>query len=234
MLRELGPGLWDSRCHLQTMGPLWVPRRMTVIRLADDGLLLHSPNPLEAELRRELEALGPVRYLIAPSLMHAGFLEDYAAAFPEAKLYTAPGLGALKPQLRVEAELGDEESGSGLPASEAPWAGQVDQVLTEGVPRLNEVALYHRPTRTLILTDFAHNVGSDNPWLTRVVFRAIRGYGKLGPTRYFRSLVADPSAVWRSVERIARWDFERVLVCHGRACDTSPGQLLEAFRDYRP
>jgi uncharacterized protein DUF4336 len=234
VLRSLGPGIWDSRCHLQTMGPLWVPRRMSVIRLASGDLLLHSPNPLGPELQRSLEELGRVRYLIAPSLMHAGFLEDYLAAFPEAKLYAAPGLSSLEPGLAVEAELGDEDSGSGLPASQSPWADDIDQVLTEGVPRLNEVAFFHRPTRTLILTDYAHNVGSDNPWLTRVVFRAIRGYGRLGPTRYFRSLVEDPGAVWRSIERIARWDFERVLVCHGQETNSSPAQLLQAFSAYRP
>ena len=216
------------------MGPLRVPRRMTVIRLASGALLLHSPNPLVPELRRSLEELGPVRFLIAPSLMHASFLEDYLAAFPGAKLFAAPGLSVVRPELALEAELGDEESGGGLSAGAAPWGEEIDHLLTEGVPRLNEVAFFHRPTRTLLLTDYAHNVGPDNPWLTRLVFRAIRGYGGLGPTRYFRSLVEDPAAVWRSVERIARWDFERVLVCHGQESATTPAQLLEAFGTYRP
>jgi len=206
---------------------------MTVIRLEDGGLLLHSPNPLSGELQRGLEELGRVRFLIAPSLMHAGFLEDYLAAFPEAQLYTAPGMGALRPELRIEAELGDDESGGGVSAENSPWRGVLDHLVTAGVPRLNEVAFLHRPTRTLLLTDYAHNVGPDNPLLTRVLFRAIRGYGRFGPTNYFRSLVRDPAAVWRSVQRIARWDFERVLVCHGRESATTPAQLLEAFAAYR-
>ena len=35
--------------------------RMTVIRLADGGLFLHSPVPLDAALRAALDQIGPVR-----------------------------------------------------------------------------------------------------------------------------------------------------------------------------
>lgn len=230
-LRPLGPGLWDSLVHMRTMGPLRVPRRMSVIRLAAGGLLLHSPNPLGPELRRALAALGPVRCLVAPSLMHTAFLADYRAAYPEALLYAAPGLRDAHPELRVDAVLEDASCAGGEPA---PWAGEVEHLLTEGVPRLNEVAFLHRASRTLLLTDYAHNVDASSPWLTRCVFRAIRGYGRLGPTRYFRGMVRDPAAVWRSVERICAWDFAQVQVCHGALSQAGPAELLAAFRAYAP
>lgn len=207
------------------MGPLWVPRRMTVIRVGG-GLLLHSPNELSSELRGALDALGaPVRWLVAPSVMHTAFLEDYQAAYPEARLFTAPGLERLGGEpLEDDARAGGED---------APWAEEVRHLQTEGVPRLNEVAFFHRPSGTLVLTDFAHDVGPDNPWLTRSVFRAIGGYGRIGPTRYFRWLAADRAAVGRSVQRIcAEWDFSRVLVGHGRGGACSPAELRAAFRAY--
>ena len=207
------------------MGPLWVPRRMTVIEVAG-GLLLHSPNELTPALRAALAALeAPVRWLVAPSVMHTAFLADYQAAFPDALLCTAPGLEHLGGLPLADA--------SRLGGEDAPWASEVRHLQTEGVPRLNEVAFLHAPSRTLVLTDFAHDVGPDNPWLTRSVFRAIGGYGRIGPTRYFRWLVEDRAAVGRSVQRIcAEWEFDRVLVGHGRGGECTPAQLRAAFRAY--
>jgi len=207
------------------MGPLWVPRRMTVIQVGE-GLLLHSPNELTPALRAALDALeAPVRWLVAPSVMHTAFLPDYQAAYPAAQLFAAPGLEHLG-----GAPL---EDASRVGGEDAPWAGEVQHLRTEGVPRLNEVAFFHSPSQTLVLTDFAHDVGPDNPWLTRTVFRAIGGYGQLGPTRYFRWLVSDRAAVGRSIQRIcAEWDFARVLVGHGRGGPCDPGQLRTAFRAY--
>lgn len=207
------------------MGPLWVPRRMTVIR-TQDGLLLHSPNELRPELRAALAGLdAPVRWLVAPSVMHTAFLADYQAAYPEAQLYTAPGLEHLG-----GIPLADATRAGG---EDAPWAAEVRHLQTAGVPRLNEVAFFHRPSQTLLLTDFAHDVGPENPWLTRAVFRAIGGYGRIAPTRYFRWLVADRLAVGRSIQRIcAEWEFERALVGHGRGGACAPAELRAAFRAY--
>ena len=207
------------------MGPLWVPRRMTVIQV-DDGLLLHSPNELSPELRAALDGLElPVRWLVAPSLMHTAFLADYRAAYPAARLFVAPGLEHLG-----GAPLEDSTRAGG---QDAPWASEVLHLQTEGVPRLNEVAFFHVSSRTLVLTDFAHDVGPENPWLTRAVFRAIGGYGQLGPTRYFRWLVEDRAAVGRSIQRIcAEWEFSRALVGHGRGGPCAPEELRAAFRAY--
>ena len=63
------------------------PIRMTVIRLADGGLFLWSPTPLEARLRASIAALGPVRHIVAPNALHHLHLMDWARSFPEARTY---------------------------------------------------------------------------------------------------------------------------------------------------
>lgn len=225
LLQPIAEGLWSQRTHLRSMGPLRVPRTMSVVAV-EDGLLLHSPNELTPALRVALDELGPVRHLVAPSLMHAAFLSDYRAAYPEARLYAAPGLAARRADLEVDVEIEAE--------TVLPWSEVLAHTLTRGVPRLNEVAFLHQASQTLLLTDFAHNVGADNPLLTRIVFRAIGGYRRFGPTRYFASLVEDRAAVWASIEDIARWEFSRVLMCHGQPVVAGPRELLEAFGDYAP
>jgi hypothetical protein len=55
---------------LRVMGLIPLPVRMTIIRLADGGLLLHSPTRFDFDLARELEKIGPIRYLVAPNSAH--------------------------------------------------------------------------------------------------------------------------------------------------------------------
>ena len=57
-LRQLAKDLWVAERPQRFYG-LEVGTRMTVMRLVDGSLLLHSPIALDAALRRELDALGP-------------------------------------------------------------------------------------------------------------------------------------------------------------------------------
>ena len=43
---------------------------MAVIRLADGGLLIHSPARLSSELRAALDRLGEVRFVVPTSELH--------------------------------------------------------------------------------------------------------------------------------------------------------------------
>jgi hypothetical protein len=92
----------------------------------------------------------------------------------------------------------------------------MEQVLVNGLPLANEVVFFHRPSASLIVTDLAFNVGASSPWLTRLVFRLGRAYGRLAPTVLERLLVRDRSAFRDSLTRILEWPFERVVVAHGQ------------------
>ena len=64
--------------------------RMTVIRLPDGGLWLHSPTPLDDGLRAEIDALGPVAHIVAPNRIHYWWAGDWKQAYPQARTYAAP------------------------------------------------------------------------------------------------------------------------------------------------
>jgi len=63
---------------------------MTVIRLGNGGLFLHSPVPLDGALRAALNQLGPVRAIVAPSKAHHLFVDDYVKEYPEASSMAHP------------------------------------------------------------------------------------------------------------------------------------------------
>jgi hypothetical protein len=205
-LRPLAQDLWVAERPQRFYG-LEVGARMTVIRLADGSLLLHSPVALDAALRRALDALGRVRFAVAPNRVHHLYAGQVAEAYPGARLWVGPGLEKKRPDLVFEAVLGDE--------APVEWKGQVDQAFFRGRPYENEVVFCHRASRTLILCDLAFNFGPSAAAPTRWLMRLIRSYGRFGPSKLDPLLIRDRRAARESLERILGWDFDRVVIAHG-------------------
>jgi hypothetical protein len=67
VLKPVAPDIWivDSG-PLHAMG-LAIPVRMTVLRLMNGEVWLHSPTRYDDRLRSEIERIGPVRHLITIS-----------------------------------------------------------------------------------------------------------------------------------------------------------------------
>lgn len=216
-LRALGDDLWVAERPQRFYG-LEVGTRMSVMRLTDGSLLLHAPVALDPGLRRELDALGPVRFVVAPNRVHHLYAGKVAEHYPEARLWVAPGLPRKRPDLAHEGVLGDE--------APAPWRGQVDQVFFRGRPYENEVAFHHRPSRTLILCDLAFHFGPRTATPTRLLMKLIRSYGRFGPSTLDPLLIRDRAAARESLERILAWDFDRVIVAHGEVLERGGREAL--------
>jgi hypothetical protein len=205
-LRPLGRDVWVADRPLKlAVGDIGA--RMTVVRLADGGLFLHSPVRLDDETKRALDDLGPVRAIVAPSKVHHLFAGEYARTYPAARLYGAPGLAEKRRELRVDAVLGAE------PAPE--WRDRIDQRLFRGAPVLNEVIFLHAPSRTLVLTDLAFNVPAERTAGARLFYWLTGAAGRFGPHRLVRTMIRDRRAARDSVEQVLAWDFDRVIVSHG-------------------
>ena len=216
-MRKLDESLWvvDRR---QRFYGLECGTRMTVIRLADGALLLHSPVRLKPELCRELDTAGRVRFVVAPNRVHHLYAGDVAKTYPEARLWVGPGLPEKRPDLQYVAILGDE--------APAEWRGQVDQVFFAGRPYENEVVFFHRASRTLIMCDLAFNFGPGAPASTRFVMRLMLSYGRFGPSKLDPLLIRDRPKARDSLRRILAWDFDRVIVAHGDVLETGGHESL--------
>jgi hypothetical protein len=202
------------------VGGLELGARSTVVRLAGGGLVIHAPGPHTAALRGEIEALGPVRALIAPNLLHHLYLSDSIRAFPQARVFAAPGLREKLGTVRIDEVLGEKPP--------ALWANELDQLVVQGAPGMGEVVFLHRASRTLLCLDLCFNVRRSSSLFTRLFMRANGAYGRFGPSRLFRyTILKDARAVRESVDRILEWDFDRVTVAHG---DVLEGGGREALR----
>jgi len=217
MLEPIAENLWALDYRTHTLG-MPTRLRMTVVRLARGGLWLHSAVPLTDADQRELEALGPVQFIVAPNKFHHLHASAAKQRFPQARLLVAPGLQVKRPQLPVDGVLGN--------VPEAGYAVDLQQKVLAGAPGFNEVVFFHPASRTLIVTDVVINVSSP-PWPWRVPLWLV--FGALGQplqSRVYKVLTRDRAAFRAAVTHVLAWDFDRIVMSHGTVISSGGKDLL--------
>lgn len=226
MLTEFGRGIWTADgTEVVAMLGFHYPTRMAVVRFPGGDLFIWSPIALTASLRTEVDALGKVRYLVAPNTLHHLFIAGWSQAYPDARLLAAPGLREKRRDIAFDDELG---------AAPVPqWSGTIEHVVVAGNAIMNEVVFFHRESGTVIFTDLIQQFPSG--WFSG--WRAIIAKWDLmlGPEpsvpRKFRLAFRDRRATRISIERILAWPAEKVLMAHGTPVTANaPALLRRAFR----
>ncbi len=225
ILREFGSGLWLADGPTVTaIAGFRYPTRMAVIALPD-GLALWSPVPPTDDLRAAIDAIGPVRALIAPNSLHDLFIADWARAYPGVEIHAAPGLAAKRPDLAIAAELGD--------APPPAWAEALDLVLVRGNRITTEAVLFHRPSRTVLFCDLIQQFppGWHRGWRGLVARLDLMVEPEPAVPRKFRAAFADRAAARAAIDRILAWPAERVAMAHGAPVERDGRAFLaRAFR----
>jgi len=218
MLRRLDRDLWLSQHPLRFLGAE-VGTRMTVFRLKDGSLLLHSPVLLDQATQAELDGLGPVRFVVAPNRYHHLFVAECARMYPQAKIFGAPGLDSKRRDLRFDGILGQ--------AAPTEWANEIDQTIFQAFPPLNEVVFFHRSSRTLVFTDLLFNIRNSESKYTRVLMWLDGGLGHVAVPRSFRLLLKMRRARARqTIDQILAWDFDRLSLAHGEIVERGAKEIV--------
>src|SRR5258706_12966354 len=97
-MRALDAELWTAEQPLRFFG-FEVGARMTVARLADGGLWVHSPIDPTGEVRAAVDALGPVRHVVAPNPWHHLFVRPWRESYPQAAAWASPRLPGERPDV---------------------------------------------------------------------------------------------------------------------------------------
>ena len=217
-------GVWVVDAEpLVTLG-LPISVRMTVLRLANGDLLLHSPTRFTPALAARLEALGRIRHLIAPNSAHWMFAKRWQRAYPDAVTWAAPGLrdrGQVRRSgLRLDEDLGD--------AAPAAWAGEIEQGIVPGGLGFREAYLFHRASGTLILTDLVQNMEPAKlPPRARALVR-LAGATQAKPAAHLRAVLGlGGEAAADAIRRMIALAPERVIFAHGRWFEADGSARLE-------
>jgi hypothetical protein len=210
-LVEYIPGqIWLSQYPVH-FGGMDFYSRMTVIRLSDGSLMLHSPCDIDDQMKQSIEQIGKVAHIAAPGSYHYLHLVSAQQAFPEAQAYICPGVERKIPSLDFDWILADR-------APEV-WDEDLAQVLVRGTRFIWEVAFFHKPSKTLVLVDLVENIGDRTEgvgWGLKLWWKVVfRMWNSAKPAPEYRMGWKDKKAAKRSLERILQWDFERVILAHG-------------------
>ena len=204
MLERVREDVW-TLARPQRFWGLETGTRMTLVRLSDGGLFVHCPVALDDDLRRAVDALGPVRAVVASSLYHHLYAGAWMEAYPDARVFACPGLEKKRADLRWSGVLGDE--------APALWAADLDQVFFSARFE-KEVVFFHRKSRTMICADALINLSSHPSRVTRAVafLMANRAPGKGWVERF---AVRDRARAREEVARILAWDIDAIVLAHG-------------------
>lgn len=216
MLERISEDVWIERRPLRFLG-VETGTRMTVVRLADGGLFVHSPVALDAKTREAVDALGHVKALVAPSLFHHLFIGEWARAYPNASLSACPGLEKKRKDMSWSAILSDEP--------EAQWKGELEQVAFTACTMENEIIFFHRKSKTIISCDFIFNLSTHPSRLTRVVARLL-GQREPGATVLERMMIRNRVAAREQIDRVVAWGAERIVLAHGDIIESNGTEVV--------
>jgi hypothetical protein len=220
MLEQLAPDLYAATDRIRLGGGVALPLRMTIVRLPSEGLLLYSPIRPTDELAEELAALGPVKHVVAPNCFHHLYGKYWLDRHPDAELHGAPGLADKRKDLHFASTLSSQ--------APAAWRDVIDQELIAGAPRIGEVVMLHRPSRTLLVADLMFNLHGADSVMSRLTFRLMGVHGRLAKSRVWRLLRKQPAAFDASLDRVLGWDFDRLVPCHGDVVESGAHAAVAA------
>lgn len=217
-MEELANNLWAQSAPQSFFG-LHLGTRMTVVRLRDGSLLVHSPIAPTPSLKAEVDAMGPVRHIVAPSQAHHLYAGEWQDAYPGALLHAAVGLAKRRKDLAIDRELKGD--------THPEWESDLATVFLDGT-LLNETVFFHPQSRSLIVADVIENFETSPHWPTRLYLKLGGIHGKPGLSRGLRPIFRDKKRARRSIDEMLSWDFDRIVLAHGDIIETGG---REALRD---
>ncbi|WP_427158335.1 DUF4336 domain-containing protein [Aliinostoc sp. HNIBRCY26] len=157
-----------------------VPIRMTVIKLDAGGLLVYAPVAATSECIKLVKDLvarhGEVKYIILPTssgLEHKVFVGPFARCFPQAQVFIAPHQWSFPWNMPLSWLGFPQKRTQILPedSSQAPFGDELDYAILDinlGGGAFVEVAMLHKRSRTLLVTDTVLSIPEDPPAISQL------------------------------------------------------------------
>ena len=218
---EIAPGVAVMQYPLRAFG-IDFQRCVTLLRLADGRVVIHSSAPFTAEDVAAIRRFGIPSWLVEATLMHDTFARRVRAVFPDIPYLAPDGFAKLTgvPTQLLYPPLPD-------------WTGEIEVLKIEGLRKINEHALFHRASRTLVLADLLFHFPAESRGWPRFFARHIMRLPRLsGVSAFFRLMIRDRAAFALSMKKMLEWDFEQIVVGHGDPIQNHAKTMLtQALRD---
>lgn len=209
MFKKIAEKIWTTSSD-QTAFGLDIGTRTTVVDLDGKGsLFVHSPRIDTAE---KLKELGNVNFAVLPNKWRRGNAVEFKVLFPNAVFFCAPELEKMEKNIPLTAITQD---------STYPWSDQLEHLVIQGSPFFNEVAFYHKISRTLILADHGGYMYDGGPLTAQLGLKLLKSQKTPGWSDSEKKLyVRDRKLYSDSISKLFEWDFIRAIVAHGPVLST--------------
>lgn len=223
-MNTISENLWTHNDKM-TLGAVPLHLRMTVIKLNNGELWLHSPTRISDSLMQSVNALGTLAYIIAPNNGHNLWLKEWVQAYPNAKVYVSRGIPKKLPTLGDYIIIEEQ--------SALPWQDEIELASMPSVNFFDEQVFFHKASRSLIVTDLVQNHANEkvDGIKAKVSQRLLKiiGFNNIciAPPLRAGFLIKDKAAFTLFIQRILAWDFDRVIVTHGNIISQDAKTTLE-------
>lgn len=206
------------------------PTRMTVVKLHNGDLWLHSPTAYTPELGEELSKLGRIAHLVSPNLLHYANIAAWKEHFPEAIAWASPGV-LKRAKARGIAVRFDRELDPGAIPEE--WQHDLRHTVVPG-KLLDEFVFFHDVSKTLIVTDTIQNFELDKmrqPYRSLVWIARAYAPRAQAPIDLRSTFLFNKKEIRKAVQEMLSWHPERIILSHGKNIESDAPKAIEfAFR----
>jgi hypothetical protein len=182
--------------------------------------------------------MGALKYLIAPDYEHHIFMTPWSQKYPEAKCIGVEGLDEKKKSEDIKFSVIFTKANKDVQKIDPEFDAEFDYEYVPGHGN-KELVFNYKRDKTLIEADLMFNLpaieqyskSEENPH-TGVFSKMFNNLNTANPTwqrrMFWYGIAADRASFNQSVARIDKWDFNKIIPCHGDVIETG-GKL--AFRN---
>ena len=212
-LQPLGQDIWVCEGENVDFYGFAYPTRMVVVRLPDGCLWVWSPVRPDADLFKEVTALGEVGHLVSPNKLHHLFLGEWKERFADALIWGPQSSISKRTDLAFEAALDRQ-----VPVC---WGGALEMFHFTGSRFMDELVFFHRDSATAILADLSENF---SPEFVSTYWKGWKGV----VARIWGIMEGKAPLEWRLSflsRKQARAERDRLLALHPRQVVMAHGTL---------
>ena len=244
VIRDVTPNITTFSTPFLRFGLLKIGGRGTLVKLQSGSLAIFSPVALTPEVKQKVESLGNLKYIAALDIEHHIFVSQWSAAYPAAEIIGPEGL----PEKREQ-----DPATKGVKFGHVFMAkSKLDMKIT---PEFDaefdyefvnshsnkELVFLHKPSRTMIEADLIFHlpateqfsksgVAANSGILTKFFGGIMNTRGDMTWQKRFWWYAAagqDRPGFKSSLERISKWDYDRVIPCHGDVIETGGKRIVD-------
>lgn len=237
VIRYVTPDIVTLSLPFSRFGLIKFGGRGTLVKLTSGSVAVFSPVTLTPEVRDTISSLGGnVKYIAAPDMTHHLNLTSWKKAFPDAHIIAPEGLWEKRqsnPKFKdtpFRHIFTKKQYGQQKVSDEFDSDFETEYVYGHSS---RELIFFHKPSRTVIEADLLFNLPAKEqysrtseaaPGIFDRIFAPLMSAAP--PATWQKRFAwyllsgADRKAFGESMRRIDKWDFDRIIPCHGDVIET--------------